>query len=485
MKAIRTSPRCRSARVVFAASIVGLVVVALINGVALAVLTTQLHRLTSRLAASVESLRLAEEAEIALLHHSRADAPDSRRVFAQTLRRAIEACHHSVTSREEEVSLRTAEQWIAAYLDATERAPVGGNVSPQFEAASRGLQALIRVNVEDANAARAAAGTWDRIANLLAVGTGIPLLALAIGLGVWLRGKVLRPLLELAEQMDCFAKGDRSVRAGDGGAAELYEMANRFNEMAEALEHQREAQIGFLGGVAHDLRNPLAALRLSSGTLLRGQVGTVDPSARRTLELVARQVGRLDRMIGDLLDRAAIESGTLELRRGEVDGRALVIDVIDLYQSTLERHHLEADLPPEPLLFTCDPLRIEQVLGNLISNAIKYSPNGGEVRIGLRVERGRALFSVTDPGIGIAPAELPHVFEPFRRARSARQEIPGAGLGLSVVRRLVEAHGGEIRVTSVVGVGSTFCVSLPLGAAQGSSNETRAGRATRTSHSAA
>jgi signal transduction histidine kinase len=136
--------------------------------------------------------------------------------------------------------------------------------------------------------------------------------------------------------------------------------------------------------------------------------------------------------------------------------------VLELFEGTSPGHHIHAHLPDEPLMVRCDPARIEQTLTNLVSNAIKYSPRGGEVRIDARVEAGRAAVAVVDQGIGMSREDRAHLWEPFRRGGASTGAIPGTGLGLSIAKRIVEAHGGEIAVQSEPGVGSTFSLKLPL-----------------------
>jgi signal transduction histidine kinase len=259
-----------------------------------------------------------------------------------------------------------------------------------------------------------------------------------------------------------FGAGDRSARAPENGPAELLVTARTFNEMAAALERQREAQLAFLGGIAHDLRNPLATLKLTAAVATMDERPLPPAAEIRTLfQRVDRQVVKLDRMVEDLLDAARVEAGRLSLELQRCDVRALVTEVVDQHRPAAPDHRIEVSLPADPVPVRCDPIRIEQVLANLVGNAIKYSPGGGRVRVGVTAEEGRATLSVTDQGLGIPFDEQGHIFEPFRRG--ARHDgIPGMGLGLSVARRIVEAHGGALDVESAPGAGSVFRVRLPL-----------------------
>jgi signal transduction histidine kinase len=167
-------------------------------------------------------------------------------------------------------------------------------------------------------------------------------------------------------------------------------------------------------------------------------------------------------MIADLLDTTRIEAGRLELRLQVADARELVRGVAELFAATSPDHHVRVLVPDAGIPVRCDPVRVEQVITNLVSNAIKYSPAGGEIDLEAAVVGGRAMVRVTDHGIGLDPQERDRIFEPFHRARRAGDLAPGVGLGLSVVKRIVDAHRGAIEVESEPGRGSTFRVYVPL-----------------------
>jgi signal transduction histidine kinase len=265
--------------------------------------------------------------------------------------------------------------------------------------------------------------------------------------------------------MTSFAAGNRIARASERGPDELRSIAIQFNRMADALSRQYENQLVFLTGIAHDLRNPLFPIKMAASVASPDQPLPPDDKVRSMLSIVKRQVDRLDRMIGDLLDASRIEAGKLELRVESQDARSLAREVANLFEAASSKHRIELQIPEAPVPLYCDAFRIEQVLNNLVSNAIKYSPNGGRVQIGVESDSGCAVFKVTDEGMGIRDEDRPLVFEPFRRIRSADREIPGTGLGLSVARRIVEAHKGRLDLKSEFGKGSTFIVCIPANAA--------------------
>jgi len=163
-------------------------------------------------------------------------------------------------------------------------------------------------------------------------------------------------------------------------------------------------------------------------------------------------------MVGDFLDAARIESGHLELQLRRRDLRELAQEAVELYGASSRAHRLVYSPAETPVEVRCDAERIAQVLNNLVSNAIKYSPQGGDVRVSVTASKGDAIVAVQDSGIGIAPEDQKHIFEPFRRTGASRDTAPGVGLGLSVAHQIIEAHGGRIDVESTLGVGSTFRV---------------------------
>jgi len=284
-----------------------------------------------------------------------------------------------------------------------------------------------------------------------------------VGLVVaWLRTRAFAPVFALVRTMDRFEAGERDARAPETGATELRAMARRFNDMADAISRRRQNQMAFLAGVAHDLRNPLSALRMSTASIPPGRSLPPEPAIRRIVELIDRQLLHIERMVGDFIDTARIEAGQLELLLEPCDLRPIVRHSVELFQSTSTASRFDLTLPDQELVARCDPVRLGQVVTNLVSNAAKYSPGTSRIAITLGREREDAVLAVSDQGIGIADEDLRRVFEPFRRTEASRESLPGVGLGLFVVRRIVQAHGGRIEVDSARGRGATFRVRLPL-----------------------
>jgi signal transduction histidine kinase len=242
--------------------------------------------------------------------------------------------------------------------------------------------------------------------------------------------------------------------------------------LREAVERLREAdrrKDEFLGMLSHELRNPLAPIRHALYVLQHAEPGA--PQARRAREIANRQVTHLARLVDDLLDVTRVARGKIELRRAEVDLAALARRTAEDHRALMAERGLElaVDVAPGPLVVSGDATRLAQVLGNLLSNAAKFTPAGGRVTLTVRAEGAAAAVDVHDTGVGIEPALLAAVFDPFTQAEQtlARSE-GGLGLGLALVRGLVELHGGEVAAESAgSGRGARFRVTLPLLATSG------------------
>ncbi len=224
-------------------------------------------------------------------------------------------------------------------------------------------------------------------------------------------------------------------------------------------------QNAYLASVVHELRRPLAPIRSAAAML--GRLPSDDaPALARLQAIIERQVVHLSRLVEDLLDLSRVGTGKLRLERCIVDLRDVIGAAVEACLPAAERRRqrLVVELPPTPLEVEGDPLRLVQVVGNLLENACKFTPAAGSIEL-LAAARGHlAVLSVADSGIGIAPAALSHVFEPFaQEAAGEDADDSGLGLGLAVVSELVAAHGGCVVVHSAgVGTGSRFVVTLPL-----------------------
>jgi signal transduction histidine kinase len=313
------------------------------------------------------------------------------------------------------------------------------------------------------------------VANLTGLLAAITLFAL--GLAVLVSAALARrfttPLRQLTEASRGLAEGDLGRRVPvdrRAGSTEISELALQFNTMADRLEESveiirrdRDRSRDFLADVSHELRTPLAALRTFNQLLM--ETAGDDPEARAEfLESSAGQIERLDWLAQNLLELSKLDSGLVLLDLRPDDLRAAVESAAHQLDATAARRGVSLDvrLPDAPVRIRHDPPRIGQVVTNLVGNALKFTPKGGRVTVDVAATPDGARIDVVDTGIGIDPAELPHIFERFYRgARSSEARGSGSGLGLAIVRSIVDMHGGTVTVESAAGAGSRFSVDLP------------------------
>ncbi len=271
------------------------------------------------------------------------------------------------------------------------------------------------------------------------------------------RGRLLGALTVASRQAVCpYGPREQQLAETIGYRAAL---AIDNGRLYRAAQRAIQARDNVLSVVAHDLRNPLDVI-LMQAALLRPRTGQPERLRKQT-ETIERAVSRMNRLIQDLLDVVRMESGRLSVEVGRLDARQVVLDAVEGQRTlaTAASLELRVELPPQLPEISADEGRLFQVLENLIGNAIKFNKPGGDITVGAQPRPGELLFWVTDTGLGIAAEDLPRLFDRFWQADKTRRR--GAGLGLSIAKGLVEAHGGRMWVESTLDQGSTFFFTLP------------------------
>ena len=274
---------------------------------------------------------------------------------------------------------------------------------------------------------------------------------------------ITRPITALNRTIQRMGKGDLSARVRVRGTGEMRQLAESYNAMAEQLERLDRSRNQFVSNASHELKTPLATMKI----LLESLIYQPDMPAELRAEFmqdVNHEIDRLTSIITDLLTLTQMDSTRMELHPAMVDLSGLVEETLRLLTPAAEQRGqaLTGSVVPGCTL-VADRSKLGQIIYNLTENALKYTPDGGEIAVTLTTEGRMAVLSVSDNGVGIPREDLNHIFERFYRVDKARsRETGGTGLGLSIVRQLVTLHKGVITVDSTPGVGSTFTVRLPM-----------------------
>jgi signal transduction histidine kinase len=291
-----------------------------------------------------------------------------------------------------------------------------------------------------------------------------PLLALGLLLVAFLAGRAVRrmaaPIGDVMEAADRVAGGDYGARVQARGPGEVRRLARSFNQMAERLAANEAQRRGLLADVAHELRTPLSVIRGN----VEGMLDGLYPADQAHLEPILEETAVMSRLLDDLQVLSTAEAGVLRLHRERVDPASLVQDAVAAFRARADAAGVTlrwqaADGVPE---LDVDPVRIGEVLANLLANAVRHTPRGGSVAAVVEPAPAGVAFTVSDTGTGIDPADLPYVFDRFVKS----SDSGGAGLGLAIARSLVQAHGGSITADSRPGRGTTMRFVLPLAQAR-------------------
>jgi two-component system sensor histidine kinase BaeS len=297
----------------------------------------------------------------------------------------------------------------------------------------------------------------DALGRTVVAGAALAAL-LALGVAVALSRWITRPVVAMTEAVRSMEAGHRGARVGSqGGRGELGELATAFDHMADTISREDELRRAVVADVAHELRTPLAILQAGTESLADG---IVEPSLD-ALSSLHEEVLRLARTVDDLDTLASVEAASLSMHKQPLDLAEVAAQMIGALRPAFENAGVKLVDHLSSALVTADPHRVGQVLTNLLTNALKFTPPAGSVSVTVAADgNGAAVLEVVDTGIGIPPDELEHVFDRFWRGKETRR-LAGSGIGLTVVRSLVDAHGGTVDILSRSSEGTRVRVTFP------------------------
>ena len=300
--------------------------------------------------------------------------------------------------------------------------------------------------------------------NQAALIAGVIAIAISLLVALFLAYRLLLPVRDLTNGSEQLAAGDLSYRVPIRGNDELATLGKTFNLMADSLQNAEENRQVMTADIAHELRNPLAVQR---ATLEALQDGIYEPTPDR-LGLILEQNQMLTRLVNDLSTLALADAGRLELDKVPTDIYDLLQRVEGKFSVQAAEHGQGITISNDiqgatSLVINIDPIRVEQIINNLISNALRYSPENGQIQLRLSTIKAQVIIDVIDQGPGIPDNALPHIFERFYRADKSRsRQEGGTGLGLAIARQLAEAHGGSLNAVNLPAGGSKLTLSLPI-----------------------
>ncbi|TLY21494.1 MAG: HAMP domain-containing protein [Nitrospirae bacterium] len=314
------------------------------------------------------------------------------------------------------------------------------------------------VNDSRARSARAEIITQQLVFAVVLLGLGLA------GLATY---SILSPLRRLQEHIRQIGQGTFGQSVNVEAPSDLRELVDTVNWMGKKLQELDDMKAEFLAHVSHELRTPLASIREGTQLLLDEIPGPLSKEQRETLRIIMDSSNRLIRLISTLLDLSKMAAGMMDYQIAPTDLLRVAETSVDKVRLLAEGKHIQimTEAPSGRVWVPADGARIEQVLDNLLSNALKFSPEGATVSIRLLLEANTGVvhISVADTGPGIPPEDLPHIFERFYQGRAySKNTLAGSGLGLALAKKVVEAHGGQIWVESDLGKGTTVHFTLPL-----------------------
>lgn len=288
---------------------------------------------------------------------------------------------------------------------------------------------------------------------------GVLALAFAVIVGIYMARRLSRPITQTAAATTRIAAGDYTAKIDDSsGTREIHRLTDAVNSLAEKLAGQDALRKRLTADVAHELRTPLSSLQ---GHIEAFQDGVWAPDEEH-LSACHAEVQRLSRLVGDLERLTNLEGGSAALEKTEFDLKNMIAGIALGFKAAAVKKGVSIEVQGEEVTVLADSGKLGQVIVNLVSNSLRYTPEGGHIRMTVGQAGDMVLVSVEDDGIGISAEHLPHIFERFYRADASRDHRSGgAGIGLAIAKAIVDMHGGHIRVSSVPGQGTRFTIELP------------------------
>lgn len=435
---------------------------------ALTISLVHMHASSAKMRTDAKSIELSYRLENAILGHRRVDLlrqllKDER--YAQEsknlLREAellIQQLEFDATTQTEKERINAVEKtfyvFSAAAVAATEPADRMGEKTEALLKTVHEYRIQNRLQMEEVFLNNRATGDIITIGSLCVTAGVVVIMA-----GLWLLTlRFIRPLLALGRTAERLWAGDLRARVQEDATGEVGMLCSRFNAMADAVVQRDKDRLEILGSIVHDIRNPVIVIGAALHMLKKR---CVQDSSTPWHDKIHHQVKALDGMTHDAMNVIQAATGRLALDLTDIDLGALVAAVAEDYQALLDSHRLELSVQGDCHILG-DAFRLERVVVNILSNAVKYSPKQSTIGLSVSSPGGKAQLVIADQGYGIAGDELQMIFQPFSRATNTRKAAKGFGMGLYTVKKIIEAHGGSIGMQSAPGQGTTVTIDLPL-----------------------
>jgi signal transduction histidine kinase len=380
-------------------------------------------------------------------------------ISASQIRSSLDALRAAARDEYEQASAGRAA--VAELISQQRTRPAIASVDSALGASATTLRNRTRQRVADAT-------TETLNAERLVAGAIPVALLVALAIGIWLLRSISRPVYELERGMHAIAEGDLGHQLGiaPNQKEEFGRLAASYQAMARQLEQLERLRAEFVSVASHELKTPINVIIGYLELLQEGIYGEIPPKQKEVLQTITKQANALTRLVKRLLDISRFEASGGKIDVREVDLQRFLTTLESSFRVLANQRDIAFTVehgPDLPLKVFWDEDRINEVLGNLLSNAFKFTPRGGKVALTVGAQENKVIITVADTGAGISPEQLPHIFDKFFQAdNQAQAATKGTGLGLAIAKEIVEAHGGKVTVESKVGEGTTFVVTLPV-----------------------